>query len=260
MVVPPSNPWEVTLVAGQFIFGDNNEFASTGDLSTDPMIFDEQLIVKYNFTKDVSVTLAPGFMAESAGHLTGLRNTLPFTDESAVAGVNPLPAITGETRALHILTAPGDISFKLAGLKSKIYWDFAYNVSGRDRFDNVYQLKSFGSRDFKPRDGLAWLVGLQLGETKKKGDWQFYVNYRESGIASVDPNLNDSDFALSALNTRGFKIGLAYALNDFVVLNATGYITWNLDNDLFGGRATSVGGIAPYNASNEVQLDVNIKF
>ena len=40
-----TNPWEVTLIAGQFIFGDNNEFANTGDLSTDPWIFDEQLIV-----------------------------------------------------------------------------------------------------------------------------------------------------------------------------------------------------------------------
>lgn len=361
VVVPrhPS-PWEVTLVAGQFIYGDNNEFNNTGDLSTDPMIFEEQLIVKYNFNKDTSITIAPAFSTESAGHLTGLRNSLPFSDENAINSgtttttvttqkqdvvaisysatgvptktitpttvtttsqtqltpnsgartisstanasrnggvitlvgaaasgvkVDPtkanqtftntvtgqsqtvtttnnvaLPGVTGETRALHLLTAPGDISFKLGGLKSKVYWDVSYNVSGRDRFDNVYQLKTFGSRDYKTRDSLAWLVGLQFGETKKKGDWQAYVNYREVGIASVDPNLNDSDFALGALNVRGFKIGLAYALTDFVVLNATGYITWNLDKDLFGGRANSAGGIAPFNSSNEVQLDVNIKF
>ena len=369
-VVTPTHvsPWEVTLVAGQFIFGDNNEFNSGGDLSTDPWIFDEQLIVKYNFNKDTSLTVAPGFLSESAGHLTGVNNTLPFTDEGPIisgttavqttvqdvnqvvisydAKGNPtktitpltqttttqttvtpnnqtvgsatvsgprtisstatssrngavitqvgaksglpkdpskanqtftnvettqrqtvsttnnvaLPGITGETRALHILTAPGDLSFKLGGIKSKLYWDVAYNMSGRDRFDNVYQLKDFGSRPYKARDGLAWLVGLQFGETKKKGDWQAYINYREVGIASVDPNLNDSDFAQSTLNVRGFKLGLAYALTDFVVINATGFITWNLDGNLYGGRATSTGGIAPYNASNEVQLDVNIKF
>jgi len=241
-----SNPWDVTLVAGQFIFGDNNEFANTGDLSSDPWIFDEQLIVKYNFNKDTSVTVAPGFLSESAGHLTGALNTLPFTDEGPIvtgttavqttvqevdnvaisynaAGVptktitplttttttqttitpnnttsgaatvsgprtitstanssrnggvvtlvgskasgvatDPskanqtftntvtsqnqtvsttnnvgLPGITGETRALHLLTVPGEIAFKLGGIKSKLYWDVSYNVSGRNRFDNV---------------------------------------------------------------------------------------------------------------------------
>ena len=365
---PAPSPWEVTLVAGQFIFGDNNEFNSSGDLSSDPWIFEEQLIVKYNFNKNTSITIAPGFLSESAGHVSGALNSLPFTDEGAISSgttaaqttvqqqnlvsvsynaagvptktttpltvttttqttITPnnradgaatisgprtitstasssrngavitqvgkasglatdkskanqtftstetaqkqtvsttnnvvLPGITGETRALHILTAPGDISFKLGGLKSKLYWDFAYNVSGRDRFDNVYQLKDYGSRDFKARDAISWLVGFQLGETKKKGDWQAYLNYREVGIAATDPNLNDSDFALGATNVRGFKLGLAYALTDFVVINATGYVIWNLDKDLYGGRATSAGGIAPYNATNEVQIDVNIKF
>jgi len=364
-----SNPWDVTLVAGQFIFGDNNEFANTGDLSSDPWIFDEQLIVKYNFNKDTSVTVAPGFLSESAGHLTGALNTLPFTDEGPIvtgttavqttvqevdnvaisynaAGVptktitplttttttqttitpnnttsgaatvsgprtitstanssrnggvvtlvgskasgvatDPskanqtftntvtsqnqtvsttnnvgLPGITGETRALHLLTVPGEIAFKLGGIKSKLYWDVSYNVSGRNRFDNVLQLKDYGSREYKTRDGLAWMVGLQFGETKKKGDWQAYVNYRENGIASLDPNLNDSDFAQSTLNVRGFKLGLAYALTDFVIVNATGYLTWNLDENLYGGRATSTGGIAPYNSANVFTLDVNVKF
>ncbi|MEP6670816.1 MAG: putative porin [Chthoniobacter sp.] len=363
-----SSSWEAALVAGQFIFGDNNEFSNTGDLSSDPWIFDEQLIVKYNFNKDTSVTIAPGFLSESAAHITGALNTLAFSDENAIvtgttavqttvqevdnvvisynaAGVptktitplttttttqktitpnnttsgsatvsgprtitsnasssrnggvitltgkasglatDPskanqtftttatsqnqtvsttnnvgLPGITGETRGLHLLTVPGDISFKLAGIKSKLYWDVSYNVSGRNRFDNVLQLKDFGSREYQTRDGLAWLVGVQFGETRKKGDWQAYLNYREVGIAAVDPNLNDSDFAQSTLNVRGFKVGLAYALTDFVVINAAGYVTWNLEDNLYGGRATSVGGIAPYNAANIFTLDVNVKF
>ena len=171
-----------------------------------------------------------------------------------------LPGVTGETRALHILTAPGDISFMLGGLKTKVYWDFAYNASGRDRFDNVLQLKNYGSREFKSRDALAWLVGVQLGEIKKAGDWMAFLNYRETGIASVDPNLHDEKFALGSMNARGFKLGLGYALTDFVVLNATGYMSWNLDENLVGGRATSVGGVAPFNSCNVVQLDVNIKF
>ncbi|MEP6671521.1 MAG: putative porin [Chthoniobacter sp.] len=370
-VAEPSrdNPWEVSLIGGQFIFGDNNEFANTSNLNSDPWIFQEQLVATYKFNKDTSVTVAPSFLAENAAHMTGTINKLPFSDEGAISSgttavqttvqevdnvaisynaagvptktITPLttttttqttitpnnktsgaatvsgprkisatasssrnggvitlvgskasgvatdpskanqtftstatrqnqtvsttnnvtlPAVNGETRALHILTAPGDISFKIGGLKSKLYWDFAYNVSGRNRFDNVYQLKDFGSRPYKARDSIAWLVGFQLGETKKKGDWVAYLNYRETGIASVDPNLNDDDSAQSALNMRGFKLGIGYAITDFVVINATGYMFWNLDQGLSGGRATSVGGIAPYNTSNTVQLDFNIKF
>ncbi len=363
-----SSPWEVTLVGGQFIFGDNNEFNNTGDLSSDPWIFDEQLIVKYKFNKDTSVTIAPGFLAESAGHVTGALNSLPFSDENAISSgttavqttvqdqdvvaitynaagvptktVTPLtttttvqttitpnnqtvgaatvsgprtitstavavrkggafaatgaasglpndpskanqsftttitrqgqtvsttnnvtlPAVTGETRALHILTAPGDISFKIGGLKSKLYWDVAYNVTGRNRYDNVYQLKDFGSREYKARDSLAWLVGFQLGELKKKGDWLTFLDYRETGIAAVDPNLNDSESAGGSLNARGFKLALAYQLADAVIIRATGYAFWNLDTNLYGGRATSTGGIAPYNTYHEVQLELGIKF
>ena len=360
------SPWEVSLVAGQLIFGDNNEFNNKGDLSTDPMIFNEQLIVNYKFNKDTSVTFAPGFLVESSGQLTGLLNALPFGDENAIASgttavqttvqdqdvvaiaynaagvptrtvtpltttttvqstvtpnnktvgsatvsgprkitstavavrkggpftgpatdlpVDPskanqtftttitkqgqtvsttnnvtLPAVTGPTRGLQILNAPGDISFKLGGLKSKLYWDVAYNLGGRYRYDDIYQLQDFGSRQYKSRDALAWMVGFQLGQTKKKGDWAAYLNYRETGIASVDPNLNDNEVAGSALNTRGFKLGLAYQVADAVVLQATGWMYWNLDENLYGGRATSAGGIAPYNSYNEVQLEVSLKF
>ena len=362
------SPWEVTLVAGQLIFGDNNEFSNSGDLSSDPWIFNEQLVTTYRFSKDAGITVAPGFLVESAGHMTGSLNTLPFSDENAImsgttgvqtmvqdqdviaisynaAGVptktvtplrttttvqmtitpndqtagtatisgprtitsistqagkggafsataaasglpnDPskanqtftttinkqnqtvsttnnmtLPAASGETRALHILTAPGDISFKLGGLKAKVYWDVAYNISGRNRYDNIYQMKDFGSRGYRTRDSLAWLVGFQIGETKKKGDWQALFNYREVGIASVDPNLNDNEVAGSALNQRGFKLALAYQLTDAVVLQASGYLYWNLDQDLFGGRATSTGGIAPYNAYHSTTVELNIRF
>jgi hypothetical protein len=171
-----------------------------------------------------------------------------------------LPAVPAETQALHILTAPGDLSFTIAGLKSKFYWDFAYNTAGEDRYNDVYQMKEFGSQSYKPRDSLAWLVGLQFGEIRKRGDWQFFVNYRETGIASVDPNINDNEAAGGALNMRGFKFALAYALTDFVVLQGTGYVFWDLEPNLAGGRATSVGGIAPYKAYDEATVELNIKF
>jgi hypothetical protein len=181
-----------------------------------------------------------------------------------------LPAVTGESRGLSILTAPGDISFKIGSLKTKVYWDFAYNIDGAQRYNDIYQMRTGNAvtdayRGYKTEDGLAWLVGLQLGETKKKGDWSVIFNYRRTGIAALDPNLNDSDFALSELNTQGFTLKLAYQLTDACVLQLSGYTAWNLDENLVGGRATNTvnssnPGIAQDNASNVVQFDVNIKF
>ena len=353
--------WELYLVAGQFIFDDNNEFNVDSDLNTDAYLFVEQLLATWKFNAHTSVTVAPGFMTFTSADLTNLRNENAFsdagnigattssrttsstvlttTDTTNAAGItsrvtqpttvtsivttvtNPdgtqtiatdavttragaaspavvvgnigrapgsvvtnaatvasasaatpaalnrggLPAVSGETRQLHILTAPGDISFKIGELKTKVYWDFAYNLGGRKRFEDIYQLYNPaalgdpGTR-YRERDGIAWLVGLQLGETKKKGDWQAYINYRETGIAAVDPNLNDSDFAGSELNTRGFKLGLAYALADAVVLNVTGYLSWDLRENLVGGRATNAPAIAQDDAYKAVQVDLNVKF
>ncbi len=363
-VAPPEihsdSSWELSLVAGQLFYSDNNEFNVGTNLKTDGYLFVEQLIGTYHFTKNVSVTLAPAYMTFTASHLTGLRNETAFTDAGIVgptvssrtttstvntvqdtvnaagtattrvvtpttvtsvvttttnpdgtattnttqntvragaatttvlsAGGTPnqqtttastvasattatpaapapgsLPAITGETRKLSILTAPGDISFKIGSLKTKVYWDFAYNMDGAGRYNDIYQLRTGNPtydayRGYRTRDGIAWLAGVQLGETKKKGDWSVLANYRETGIASVDPNLNDSDFALGELNTRGFKLSLAYQIADAVVLNLTGMIAWNLDQNLSGGRATNAPAIAHDNSVNIIQADINIKF
>src|SRR6185436_17078391 len=153
------------------------------------------------------------------------------------------------------------------GLKTKVYWDFAYNFTGRERYDSIYQLRN-NPRSYETRDSLAWLVGLQVGGIKKKGDWEAYINYRETGIASLDSNLNDKDFALSELNMRGFKLALSYALSDAVVFSVKGYMAWNLDSNLKGGRATNsaqaaplaLSGIAESNAVNVVQVDLAVKF
>ena len=156
----------------------------------------------------------PGIGAGTAGRTTQSDGDVVAVNTTS-STVTLLPAVLGETRQLSILTAPGDISFKLGGLKTKLYWDFAYNIGGEGRFDDIYQLRTGNPvtdayRGYETRDGIAWLVGFQLGETKK-GRLAGLFNYRETGIASIDPNLNDSDFALGELNTRGFKLELAYA-------------------------------------------------
>ena len=76
----------------------------------------------------------------------------------------------------------------------------------------------------------------------------------------MDPNLNDSTWALGRVNQRGFKINLGYQIAEPVVVTATGYLSWNLNEDLFGGRATNAPNIADSNAVQVLLLQLNVKF
>ena len=63
---------------------------------------------------------------------------------------------------------------------------------------------------------------------------------------------------------QGFKVGVAYNVTDYAVFAATGYITWNLTERLYGGAANSPSnlgaGIAHVNAVNTLELDLNVQF
>lgn len=278
--VASESPWEISLVAGQFIFDDNLEgsgtlgtsnFAVDNDSTTDAYLFQTQLVTSYKFDGGTKFTVAPGWMTFVNGSLTGLSNENSFNDRDGA------PIVSGASRNLNILLMPGDVSFKIGSLKTKFYWDFAYNIEGRKRAENIYQLFTFNNNagqssdddvtdpddktySHSAQDDYAYLVGLQFGENKKKGDLSMLANWRQTGIASVDPNLNDSDFALGELNTRGFKFGLSYNLTDFAVGTVTYMYAWNLRDDLVGGQATGGNAIADGNNIQVLQVDLSVKF
>jgi hypothetical protein len=160
-----------------------------------------------------------------------------------------------ETRDLSIITAPGDISFRLGGLATKLYWDFAYNTQGDHRATNEYFLSTHSAED-----DYAWLVGLQMGNNAHRGDWSGYINYRRVGMDSIDPNLNDNDFALSYLNVQGLKIGVAYNFTDSLVGALTYYKTWQLNRGITGGEATGGAQLANAKTTDVLQVDLNLKF
>ena len=273
--VPLESPWDFTLLAGQLFFDDNLESGGKDpgtrdtDLKTDSYIFETQLIASYKFSKAVKLTIAPAWMIWNAASFTqnsaltsafGDANENPFQDSSLVSGAS---------RHLNIIQAPGDLSFSIAGIPTKLYWDFAYNIEGRSRADDIYRLyntvaRADGSTSLQPQyrsaDSIAWLAGIQLGENKKKGDLSFLANYRQTGIASVDPNLNDSDFALGELNMRGYKLSLAYNLAAFSELRVSWMQAWNMRHNLTAGEATSDNAIADANAVQVLMFDLTLKF
>jgi len=241
-------PWELSLVAGQFIYTDNNEDAFDNDSSTDAWLFTTQVLGSYRFGNGVKATFAPGVMLYTAADVSGVTNETPYN-------------APGGTRNLAIVTAPGDVQFKVAGLKTKVLWDFAYNTKGNARAEEIYGLTGIGTTaGHSSRDNMAWLAGVQIGENKAKGDWSLIANYRQTGLAAVDPNLNDSDFALGKVNTHGFKIGAAYNVTDFCVLAATYFDGRSLRKNLYGGDSTGGAKLASANSVQIFQLDLNVKF
>ena len=244
------SPWELSLVAGQFLFDDNLENNFDNDESTDAYLFQTQLVGSYKLGNGVKVTFAPGWLVENAGSLSGLQNSQPFNDS---------PNVSGATRNISLLLAPGDVSFKLAGHKAKFLWDFAYNIEGSKRFNDIYDLAAI-NQHHETVDDIAFLAGFQFGENKKSGDWSLLAYYRQAGVSSIDPNLNDSDFAASRLNTRGFKTSLAYNFTDFAVGALTWQYAWNLRDNLVGGQATGGAAIADSNDVSILQVDFTLKF
>jgi hypothetical protein len=256
---PSTRPWDLILNAGQMYYSDNNEFNFDNDSASDAMVFETQLVASYKFSNGIKATIAPAWFVENAATLSGFVRNNSFQDNTFVSGAS---------RDINVLLAPGDVSFKIGNLPVKAYWDFAYNVEGRKRTEDIYRLRVL-QHDNDPddfikhhsnRDDMAYLVGVQIGQNKKAGDWSLLANWRETGIAAVDPNIHDDDFALGFSNTKGIKVAGSYNFTDFANLTVTYLWAENIRRDLTGGEATSGNMIGNANQANVLLVDFNVKF
>ncbi|MBV8141005.1 MAG: putative porin [Verrucomicrobia bacterium] len=267
---PPGNSLELSIIAGQFVFNNNNANSGSTQLKWDSYAFQEQLLATLKIGDKLSFTFGPGFLSyndSSSGGLPGAHGTIippasvqgqtfdQTTTGSAVTfgdtlgNSQPYPVTQ---RDLNIILAPGDITYKIFGKPLSLYWDFAYNFTGDQRFTRDYG-PLFGhyfyvGRSSTPRfsepatptfsDNSAWLVGLKYGENKKAGDFSASADYRQVGISSTDPNINSDNFALSNLNVQGWEFNLAYNFTDFLTAVFTLFYSYALHPNLYGGYAT----------------------
>jgi hypothetical protein len=236
-----SSPMTLTvgLTAFQGIYADNNEFNATAP-KTDQWQFVQQVPVQLNWDKSTFVKVVPGFDVYMGGGNSGPGGG-PATENGG--GTENFSSING-TDDFAIVTAPGEFDFKAGDIPLKAYWDFAYNLEGKERIQSVYLGNGVGTtaqnlpvqvqnRDLG--DDVAWLAGLQVGQNKKKGDWSIKGDFRQVGLGSVDPNLNDSDWGDSFLNQQGVKVQGIYNFTDFLTGSIAVYDTWALKNSLFNG-------------------------
>jgi hypothetical protein len=284
---PPASkpfPLELSLIAGQFIFFNNNADSPYSFDKTDAYQFETQLLTRLKlFNGALTITEAPAlWIANDAalGPTAPLPNgqpnpaTAPTGGSGTLGSMNNAAPFPVSQRDEFYLFAPGDLSFAIGRVPASIYWDLSYNFWGGQRFNQVlgplfsnvtYKgTTPIFSNQISPSlsDKLAWMIGIRFGQNKKAGDWSVSVDYRQTGIASVDPNINSDNFAESNLNVQGFRTVLAYNLTDFAVLSFTGWFSWNLRPNLYGGYATSPSlyPIANINSDQTFAVDLAFKF
>ncbi len=168
------------------------------------------------------------------------------------------------TRNLGILTFDGDVKLGLGSkLKLKVYGQAAYNLYGGRRIAQEYANPTVtGFATAEGLDGttdkLAFSTGFTLGsdyQIKKAGDYVFLAEYRQVGLGSVDPNLNDSDWNFSRLGFRGIKIAASYGIYSWLI----GSVTYFGSNNLGSEKNLNIG-VGDYNASHVFQFDLTTRF
>lgn len=210
--------------SGQFIVQDNSENDPTHNTNRDAFIWQTQVVATAEVASGVKVTVAPGYYSS-----------------------NGAASATGYLENMQIALLPGDVSAELGGQKVKFLWDLAYNLDGANR-----SIAGIGQGNDSGTDKLAWLLGAQVGENKKKGDWSFAANYRRVGESAVDHMITDQDFAFGDVNATGFKVGFSYNVGNATTVGLNYYNVDNLRKDL--------GTSGLDNSSQIIQADVSVKF
>ena len=209
----------------------------------DAILSYNDVVLTYKPAEYVTLTVAPAFYCYLQHGSVGISGNAVGpsgrSDPNSVNTANPLQPTQGAlldnaafnsdeaTDDLYVAMFDGDVKFPVGPFKGKFYWDFGYNIDGSERAHHIY-----GVQEGSFADSTTWLTGLQLGELKRKGDFYVSASYRQSGIASIDPNLNDDNFALSRLNVQGIRINLGYNLTDWLKAEVWYYGAWNLEKNI----------------------------
>jgi hypothetical protein len=147
---------------------------------------------------------------------------------------------------LHFKTA---VPFSLFG--SYIYNDRAdiekLTTEGVDPGDSdPSKLLAYGGDD----RNTGWLVGLDLGKKKKKGDWYLKAFYQSLEDYAFPAVFVDSDFHGGGTNNIGTYLHGRYLITDNIEFKATGFIGTQRENEDKDGVKDE----------DRIQLDVVFKF
>lgn len=264
-----SPTFDVTLNAAQYLVDQNANRAasksvlgSINEIRTDAWMFPTQVIFNAKLKENATdyVRFAPGLTLYNPARLGGNTNA---TTGATLPGANTFADPRGNN-ALQQATFMAEYSVATpqlpAATQFRLYTEVIKNLAGERRWKDIYNTPAtlnanntltLGSRgailnNYSARS-TAWLVGARLGAGnvatssggKLGGEWVFDVNYRYIGNVALDPNINDSDFALSRMNMKGVKALFGYNWNDFTTFNVTYFKSKAIDDQL--GAGTNAG-------------------
>ena len=299
----PTDNLSVGLIAGQFDYAENANFNLNPTPSSSVWMFVEQIPVQFNFNKDTFVKVVPTFTSYMGGGINIGNDYISSSSGAAATGGGSAVTFASNyaTNDLNIIGAPGEVDWKIGKVPMRFYWDVAMNLDGHDRVQDVYlgngqtlpnaggitaaQVTATQDANRDLTDNVAWMAGVQAGLNKKKGDWMVKADFRQIGLGSVDPNINDSDWGESFLNTQGIRIASSYNFTDFLLGTITYYDVWAYKDNLMngspgqnpatvplGGNGGTVGGstagtsttgtaaLTGIHASQHIQVDLQWKF
>lgn len=255
-----------------------------GDNNQDAYLAYQQLMGTFKVNDNLSLTAAGGYLFYPEHGGTGSPSTATTATVGGVAiptsAVNPSSGGAGtgrsagnaqgqagnvlqnsaafnsanSSRNLSIGTFNGDVKLGLGPVKLKVYGQAAYNFQGGARDSQEYGLPGLDGIT----DKVAFATGFTIGsdyQIKKKGDYVFLAEYRQVGLGSVDPNLNDSDWNFSRLGFRGVKIAGSYGFYSWLIATVTYYGSNNL-----GDEKNLNIPVGNYNASHIIQFDLTTRF
>ncbi len=235
--------------AMQHIMQDNNEQVA-GPLGRDTWLFEQQAVYTHWFSPEnlSNAIFALGYSAYNQSNIPSTATVTPTNSPINSA------AYVGSVRAQDYLTFAGEVNWanvRGEGTGFKVYWDSSYNTTGATRAYRVYGLNPA----LFSKGSTAWLAGIgySYGTGKVQGDYSAKLDYRSVGVTATDPNTNDSDWALSKLNEKGWKLALSYNVNDFTNFNVTYFDTQILQK----GMTFSLGNL---DKSQELLVDLVVKF
>ena len=224
-----------------------------GNRSEDAILYYQDLVATYKPSNLVTLIVSPAFYFYAPHGSVGVSGNAVGSsggrsNPNSVNTANPLAPTQGgllgsadfnsdaATRCLYVGFLDGEFQFPAGPVKGKFYWDFAYNFEGGERDNQI-----LGLQENKFLDKQSWITGLQIGEPKRKGDWYVSAEYHQVGVGSIDPNLNDTNFGLSRLNTQGYRLAAGYKIQEWLLFEVWYYGAWNLEknlHDLNGNRLT----------------------
>ena len=256
---PGGKNLEVFANFGQFLYDDQNPENPIGRQpvsggrrvpENDAFLIGYQGGAKYNFTKDISLHVAPTIY-----HYTGYGNdfnTLYDGDPNFRVGTTTtVPNQTG-INSLLVFNMPAEFGFKIGELPARVFGDFALNLDAADR------ARAAGNPD-EDDERYAYQIGIGVGQLKVKKDWQVNVFWQHTEQYALDPNLVDSDIFDSRVNMEGVAVQAGYAISDAITLNLTYAYGEQINNRLGTGGVGDIG-VNPLREYQLFQADLNFKF